>query len=182
MNPDSTRYRQSPWLNVLIQQRGLFILAIPVTCLITSLLAFGGLQIKTAQAEYWVQHTQQVRLEGKRLLTTLLDAETGVRGYILVRRQEFLEPYKSSRVAIPNSIKQLNQLVADNPIQAQRLQQIQVLVKAREKQLQYNVRLVNTRPQNVTQSPQLASSLLKGKQIMDRTRAQIDQSALLSYP
>ncbi|HAA28253.1 MAG TPA: hypothetical protein DCE56_11940 [Cyanobacteria bacterium UBA8553] len=175
MNPDSTRYRQSPWLNLLIQQRGLFILAIPVTCLISSLLAFGGLQIKTAQAEYWVQHTQQVRLEGKRLLTALLDAETGVRGYILVRRPEFLEPYQSSQVAIPNSIKKLKQLVADNPIQAQRLQQIQTLVKAREKTLQYNIILANTRLQNVTESPQLESSLLEGKQMMDRTRAQIDQ-------
>ena len=103
MNLDSTRHRQSPSLNLLLQQRGQFILAIPVSCLITSLLAFGGLQFKTAQAEYWVQHTQQVRLEGKRLLTDLLDAETGVRGYVLLRRQEFLEPYKSARTTIPQS-------------------------------------------------------------------------------
>ena len=175
MNPDSTQHRQSPWLNWLVQQRGQFILAIPVSCLIASLSAFGGLQFKTAEAENWVQHTQQVRLEGKRLLTDLLDAETGVRGYVLLRRQEFLEPYKSARISIPQSLKKLKQLVADNPPQGQRLQKVESSVIAREDTLERLIQLVNTQSPNVIQSQKLASSLLEGKRSMDRTKAEIDR-------
>src|SRR5919202_1279902 len=175
MNTDSTRPQQSPWLNSLFHQRGKFILAIPVSCLLASVAAFGWLQFNTAKAEYWVQHTQQVRLEAKRLLTALLDAETGVRGYDLTRRREFLEPYESAIAVIPNSLDKLNQLVADNRSQTQRLQQIQALAKAKMLAFERNLQLLNTQPEKVTQPPKLASQLLEGKQVMDRTRSQLDQ-------
>jgi CHASE3 domain sensor protein len=76
MNTGLTRPQRSRWPHSLVQQRGQFILAIPVSCLVTSLFAFGWLQFNTAKAEDWVQHTQQVRLEAKRLINALLEAET----------------------------------------------------------------------------------------------------------
>ena len=184
MNTDSTRSQQSRWLNWQVQprralrrsaSRSQFILAIPVTCLVASLSAFSWLQYNTAKAQYWVQHTQQVRLEAKRLLTALLDAETAVRGYDITRRQEFLGAYKDSKKVLPDSIAQLDRLVTDNPSQTQRLQQIQALVNGRLSFLERNLQLVNTQPPNVARSPALASQLLEGKRAMDRTRTQIDQ-------
>ncbi len=184
MNTDSTRSQQSRWLNWRVQprrtlrrpaSRSQFILAIPVTCLVASLSAFGWLQYNTAKAQYWVQHTQQVRLEAKRLLTALLDAETAVRGYDITRRQEFLASYKDANKVLPDSIAQLDQLVADNPSQTQQLQQIQGLVDERLSYLEQNLQLVYTQAPNVVSSPELASQLLEGKRAMDRTRTQIDR-------
>lgn len=175
MNPDSTRQRQSPWLNWLVQQRGQFILAIPVSCLFASLFIFGGLQFNRSKTEYWVQQTQEVRLEAKSLLAELLDAETGVRGYANTSRQEFLEPYKSAKKAIPKSLNQLNQLVADNPSQTQRLKQIRELSQYKLTILERLLQVANTQSDNVIQSPQLVAEVIEGKRTMDEVRAQIDR-------
>ncbi len=175
MNTDSTRHQPVRWLNSLVQSRRQFILAIPVSCLITSLLSFGWLQIKTANAAYWVQHTQRVRLEGQRLLTALLDAETGVRGYALTHRGEFVEPYAEASAIIPDSLVQLKQLVADNPSQTQKLQSIESLTVSRLALLEQNYRLLNTQPRNFTQSTEWTSRVLEGKHLMDQTRTQIEQ-------
>lgn len=41
----------------------------------------------------WVEHTDEVIERANRAQRLLLDMETGVRGYLLTGRQEFLEPY-----------------------------------------------------------------------------------------
>ncbi|HEY9669435.1 MAG TPA: PAS domain S-box protein, partial [Coleofasciculaceae cyanobacterium] len=175
MNADSNRHQTPQWLPSVVRQSGQLILAIPVSCLVASLTAFGWLQYKTTTAEEWVQHSQYVRLETKRLLTALLDAETEVRGYELTRRQEFLKRYDSVRVLIPKSLDELQQLVADNPVQSQRLQQIRTLAQARMTLLQRNLQIVKTQPENLTNSLKLVPLVLEGQQTMDRTRVQISQ-------
>ena len=175
MNTNLTRHQQSRWLPSLVHQRGKFILAIPVSCLVISVAAFSWLQFKTAKAEYWVQHSQKVRLEAQHLLTALLDAETGVRGYDMTRRQEFLTGYKSAIALLPKSLDQLDRLVIDNPSQTQRVQKIRAFVQVRETFLKQNLQLVNSRSRNATNIPELGSKLLAGKQAMDRTRAEIEE-------
>ncbi len=175
MNTPPIRQQQSSRLNSLVRQRGKFILAIPVSCLITSLFAFGWLEFNTARAEDWVQHTQQVRLEAQRLLTALLDAETEVRGYALIRRPEFLTHYESAIALIPNSLDQLSRLVADNPSQTQRIQQIRGLATARVSFLQSNLQLIRSLPRTLTVSPDLESRLLEGKGTRELTRTQINE-------
>jgi len=175
VNTNPTRHPPSPWLNSLVQQQGKLILAIPVSCLATSLSIFGWLQVKTTKAESWVQHTQQVRLEAQRLLTTLLDAETGVQGYDITRHRKFLVPYETADAQIPQSLNQLSQLVADNPSQTQRIGEIRVLATARFRLLQENLQLVERQPELVIGSAELSSQLLQGKEAMDRTIEKIEQ-------
>ena len=57
-------------------------------------------------------------LEGT--LRHLLDVETGSRGYAETGSEPFLEPYRSGRLAVFQSLLQLRLLIAD-PAQAQRL-------------------------------------------------------------
>ncbi|HBL12272.1 MAG TPA: hypothetical protein DD379_12860 [Cyanobacteria bacterium UBA11162] len=175
MNSNLAPTQQSRRISSPFYQKRMFILAIPVSCLATSLIAFGWLQFNTTKAEEWVQHTQQVRLETQRLLKNLLDAETEVRGYALIRDQEFLNRYESAIAEIPTSLEDLNQLVADNPVQTQQIQQIRALVNARVSTIQHNLELIYSLPQNVTLSPELVSQLIEGKRTMDRARVQIEQ-------
>ena len=175
MNTHLTRHQHHTWLKLLFQKPGKLLLTIPISCLVTSLTAFGWLQLKTTKAQYWVQSNQQVRLEAKRLLTALLDAETGVRGYDISRRREFLSPYKTAIAVIPNSLKQLKQLVADNRSQTQLIQQIQVLCLKRVQLLNNNIQVVNRQPKLVSGEPKLVEILLEGKQAMDQAREQIDE-------
>ncbi len=178
-NPIASLYRILTALPV--QQRGTLIIAIPVMCLFTSLTALGWLKASLADDEAWVQHTQKVRLETKQLLTALLNAETGMRGYGLTRRPEYLEPYHQAITYIPNTMAELEQLVQDNPQQQQRLELIQDLVAqsltvmAQKVQLQQALDVSSSEARGAPQF--LYEWLDEGKTMMDATRARIDQFA-----
>ncbi|MBO0347648.1 CHASE3 domain-containing protein [Phormidium pseudopriestleyi FRX01] len=117
------------WNKLPIRIRGTVIIAIPVTCLFTTLFAFAWLKLSLIEDEEWVQHTQIVRLETKHLLNALIDAETGVRGYGLTFREEFLTPYNQAISIIPESLERLEYLVTDNPEQTLLLQEIQSITQ-----------------------------------------------------
>jgi PAS domain S-box-containing protein len=170
MNNNLSKSQKITWLH-RFQQPGKLLLVIPISCLVTSVTAFGWLQIKTTNALFWLQHTQQIRLEAKQLLTSLLDAETGVRGYDLTNRAEFLIPYKTAVTVIPQSLQKLTHLVADNPRQTQRIGQIKVLCLKRINLLNNNIQLFDIQ----SKQTDLSSILLEGKQAMDETRAKIDE-------
>ncbi|MCP2730191.1 PAS domain S-box protein [Limnofasciculus baicalensis] len=156
------------------QQRKL-ILAIPVTCLVTSLATFAWLQWNTIKAENLVQHTHEIHLESQRLLTALLEAETGVRGYDITHSKEFIEPLESAIATIPKCLAKLEELVDDNPAQSQRLKAIQELANTRVNLLRQNLRLLNSKSPKSFESSQLASIMLTSKATMDGLRGEINQ-------
>ncbi|MGG6293685.1 sensor histidine kinase [Leptolyngbya sp. AN02str] len=165
------------------QQQGTLILSIPIVCLLTSLGAFAWLKASLVEDEFWVQHTQRVRLETKRLQAALLDAETGVRGYGLTRRPEFLEPYQQAQQQIPLSLNTLEELVSDNPAQTRQLQRIRQSVDTtlqilyQKQTLQQELAALNRAPDALVPAALLYDWLEEGKASMDATRFAIDQFA-----
>ncbi len=166
-----------------VQQRGTLILSIPIVCLLTSLAAFAWLKASLVEDEFWVQHTQQVRLETKRLQAALLDAETGVRGYGLTRRPSFLEPYQQAQQQIPLSLNTLESLVSDNPAQTRQLQSIRqsvgitMQILHQKQNLQQELATLNRAPDAMVPAALLYDWLEEGKTSMDATRFAIDQFA-----
>jgi signal transduction histidine kinase len=156
------------------------IIALPISCLFVSLSAFAWLNVNLVEDERWVQHTQQVRLETKRLLAALVDAETGMRGYGLTRRDVFLEPYNAALAEIPEILEDLQYLVRDNPAQGERLGQIRDLVNqslelmAQKITLQQELKELHGREELVVPTALLFDWLEEGKATMDTTRIQID--------
>jgi two-component sensor histidine kinase len=57
-----------------------------------------------------VERSQQVRHAARTLLISLVDAETGQRGFLLSGRSEFLDPYTRAGVAAPEMMRELEQL------------------------------------------------------------------------
>jgi CHASE3 domain sensor protein len=45
----------------------------------------------------WEAPKEDIRLEAQHLLSSLEDAETGQRGYIITTQRDFLEPYEAGR-------------------------------------------------------------------------------------
>jgi methyl-accepting chemotaxis protein len=45
------------------------------------------------KANFWVDHTHKVIAQGEGLLASMVDMETGMRGYLVAGKDEFLEPY-----------------------------------------------------------------------------------------
>jgi len=162
------------WSDLVVRWRGILIISIPVSCLLTSLMAFGLQQSNTDKAQKYVDNTEQVLLESDRLLKGLLDAETAVRGYDLTRRQEFLEPYNSANVTLRQNLSNLNQLVAKESVHHQQLQQIEALTQKKISVMRRNLALVNSQKVTANPSPQLIQLVNQGKYTMDALRTAID--------
>jgi len=94
------------------------------------LLLFAGVSLwqvnRLLSALQWVDHTDQVITQAYRTHKLLLDIQTGSRGYIITGKQDFLEPYQAAKPATNAAFRELKNLVADNPMQVQRVQQIQL--------------------------------------------------------
>ncbi len=171
------------WHQLPIRIRVTLIIAIPFTCLFAALSAFAWLKVSLVEDEKWVQHTQNVRLETQRLLNALIDAETGVRGYGLTLRPEFLNPYENALEIIPDSLKKLENLVTDNPQQTRLLQDIKYVTNEnlaifyQKTTLQSELKRIRGRTDLLVPAASLYEWLEEGKATMDEARLLIDRFA-----
>ena len=51
--------------------------------------------------------------------------ETGMRGFLLAGKEEFLDPYKGGDKHFPDELNKLKQTVNDNPAQVQLLEEME---------------------------------------------------------
>ena len=61
-----------------------------------------------------VAHTNEVKAQLQALLESLIDAETGERGYIITGNNSYLEPYSRGVAATTTDIEAVRRLTADN--------------------------------------------------------------------
>lgn len=71
---------------------------------------------RTAAFNDQVERSQQVRRAAQALLLSLVDAETGQRGFLLTGRPEFLDPYSQAEISVPAHIEELHRLTADDAL------------------------------------------------------------------
>ncbi len=64
-----------------------------------------------------VQHTMEVREALGSARLSLFEAETGMRGYLITGREDYLAPYLKARDMLPLHLGNLQKLTADNPAQ-----------------------------------------------------------------
>ncbi|BBD69003.1 multi-sensor signal transduction histidine kinase [Nostoc commune NIES-4072] len=152
---------------VAFRRRLIGAIALPIILL----LSLSGVSIwqinRLLRAMQWVEHTDQVIAEANGLQKLLLDLETGVRGYQLTSKPEFLEPYQQANSTINTTFDQLADLVSDNPQQSQRLRQI----KAEETGSKNSISQAIARKQRGETEP--LSAIEVRKQSMDLMRNQI---------
>ncbi|HEV2522634.1 MAG TPA: CHASE3 domain-containing protein [Candidatus Acidoferrales bacterium] len=77
--------------------------------------------VRDSEDRVWVAHTERVREQIDAVLTDLLNAETGERGFILTGEVSFLKPYIDGLERIDADVKALRDLTSDNPIQQKAL-------------------------------------------------------------
>ena len=126
-----------------LSARHLVILGMSVPTLL--LLLIGGLQWKSGNdfriSREWVSHTRTVLLDLESLLTCMIDAETGQRGYLLVHQDSYLEPYNHSLAFSRDQIQTLRQLTSDNLGQQKNLDRLEPLMKAKFDELAQSIAL-----------------------------------------
>jgi len=75
-------------------------------------------------AERWLEHTDQALKQAIGLQKVMLDAETGMRGYLLSPEPKVLRPYREAESTFATRLTTLRALVADNATQVRRLGEI----------------------------------------------------------
>ncbi len=86
-------------------------------------------------------HTQDVLRETQGLLSTLEDAESGQRGYLIVERAAYLQPYLAARSRAPAQIEHLAALTITDSAQRARVEHLRQVASARLSVLDEGVRL-----------------------------------------
>ena len=96
---------------------------------------------KLAQSTVWVTHTYEVQVKLKNLLSHIVDAETGQRGFLYTSKEAFLEPYMKALPLIAEEVNATMELVKDNPAQVQRLKVVSDLAKQKLDELSKTISL-----------------------------------------
>ena len=84
---------------------------------------------KSTENVSWVEHTHEVLHKLQRLASLLDETTFGVRGYVIMGDDRFLEPYRRASPAIDGELKAIRQLTADNSVQQQRLTALEALLR-----------------------------------------------------
>lgn len=125
---------------------------------------------KIVENEGWVSHTHEVLTELESTLSTLKDAETGQRGYLLTGESRYLEPYKSATARLSEKVDNLQRLTADNHRQQQRIHSLKIAIDSKLAELQQTIEL--RRQKNLAAALRVVKTG-RGRQIMDDIRQQV---------
>ncbi|MHA7881558.1 MAG: CHASE3 domain-containing protein [Saccharospirillum sp.] len=124
----------------------------------------------------WVTHTYEVMAKANAMIGSLVDQETGVRGYLVTGDETYLDPYTSGKTAFRALIDELKRTVSDNPAQVERLNRIDTLTTQLESQFNQPVMALRAeinRGETELREFQEISARTVGKDLFDELRAQI---------
>jgi methyl-accepting chemotaxis protein len=91
------------------------------------------------ETSHTVTHTHQVMESIGKLLSTVKDAETGQRGFVITGDETFLEPYKNGLSELPEVERDLRSFISDSPSQQKRLDAVDVLIAAKLTELKKTI-------------------------------------------
>jgi len=126
----------------------LFTLCIALAGLAAVALVIATFELTRSTRE--VEHTLRVQQALETLQLTLVDAETGQRGFLLTGQPHFLEPYIDAVARQAYYIGTLERLLAQDAQQTQALQGLKPLVDERLKQLSNTMTVARTSERGTT--------------------------------
>jgi signal transduction histidine kinase/CheY-like chemotaxis protein len=162
-------FARTRWQDWSLGWKGSAVVALPLTLLLAALYSNYTLQRDISRANDDVQRTLTTRANIQALHTLIAEAASGVRGYLLTGREEFLSPYWNAEQRIPSTIETLQQTIRD-PEQARRLANAEQLLAIKRASLD------TLRREGAQLMPQaLQSHLRSSKQVLDDLRTQITE-------
>ena len=117
-----------------------------------------------------VAHTNEAKAQLRALLASLIDAETGERGYIITGNDSYLEPYARGAAATATKIESVRGLTADNPEQQVDLDRVAADTQVKLDEL---AKAIQARRENGFDAAQAVVLTNLGKRTMDRIRAAV---------
>jgi CheY-like chemotaxis protein/CHASE3 domain sensor protein len=146
-------------------------LAAIAAVLIIAVLSYDSLRL-TQRAAASLTGTVEVLSRIQSLASTLKDAETGQRGFLLTGRENYLEPYLAAKQALPAELGGVRALLADDPAQRGRFESLQALAGDKMQELDETVELKRAGKADAALAIVLSD---RGKGAMDRLRLMVDE-------
>src|ERR1051326_7264589 len=112
------------WARLTIFQKGLLLVAVPAIIQLGLIWLVYSTQQHQVEAQQWSAHTKEVLGQAQRILTLLVEEQTGVRGFLITNDASFVEPFNRAAHDLPAALEKLQSLVVDNPPQSARARQI----------------------------------------------------------
>lgn len=147
--------------------------AIAIPFLLLIVLAFFARQtvVSLENARQLVDRTFILKRDLALLLRTVVDAETGQRGYILTQREEFLEPYDEALVNVPIIRERIAETIID-PTAREIFRKVGDAIEARMK---YSADVIEMQRNGDHEQTIALIRTGKGKALMDIVRARVDE-------
>jgi len=142
-----------------------FVVAVAAVAFI-ALLTYRSLQTRSLAANR-VTHTLQVMDQLEAILSLAKDAETGQRGYLLTGEESYLEPFSNAKTELPEELRKAYDLVENDPVQLQRLKNLEQAVKDKLLELDQTIAL---RRKGEGGAALVIVRSDRGKALMDRIR------------
>ncbi|ELS02469.1 histidine kinase,histidine kinase [Xenococcus sp. PCC 7305] len=125
MNQSPLNKLRKTWKNFSVRQRGMIIIAIPVTCFAVSLPTVSWSHFDLIEDEEVFDRLAIIRSISKNLLQSTANAQWGVQSYVLTEHSPFLESYNKAIVEVPEHIENLPESVEENLSQKEKLTEIE---------------------------------------------------------
>ncbi len=104
-----------------LRNSSLFWMVLALAVLVANaFLAYRNIQ-HLIENEHAVDHQQQTLRQLVLVLSTVKDAETGQRGYLITGNQRDLQPYERALAELKEQLEKLHDLLQDDPSQLRRL-------------------------------------------------------------
>ena len=117
-----------------------------------------------------VAHSHQVIQALDHTMLRLVDAETGVRGYVITFDSSYLTPFAQARTDVQAGVSRLRTLSVDSPDQQRRLDTLQRLATIKLRMLDSGIHVRQTKGLAVMLAPPVSP---RGKATMDSIRATV---------
>jgi PAS domain S-box-containing protein len=137
--------------------------------LAVGIISYATLQnlLKTNEA---VEHSNKVIEKLEKAISTLKDAETGQRGYLLTDNDAFLQPYKGAVLTAGRLVSEVGVLTRDNAVQQSNVASIKNILDHRAGILQTMIE------RKMSGRQVLPTDLLDGKEAIDALRKAVDKA------
>jgi signal transduction histidine kinase len=114
-----------------------------------------------------VSHTHAVLAKIEEVLSTLKDAETGQRGYVITGEPDYLKPYQDAVGRIRQEVGELRELTANNPDQVGHLDALEERITEKLAELQHTI---GVRKEKGFDAARAVVTTDRGQRLMDDVR------------
>lgn len=163
-------------LNLLTKILYSSLLSAVMTIIVGGVVYWNIIQMNGSQR--WVSHTDAVITRFNKIISLMVDMETGERGYLASGDENFLEPFRKAKGSIDGFVSETKKIISDNPTQVRRLEKVMELKTQWEAIAQEEMKNRKRLDSAEISLVQFSSALkeAKGKTSMDAIRNVIDEA------